>query len=562
MKGFVIIMLVLLMSSMVMGQTPVAPAAGDGTEGSQYQIATWQNLYWISQNTGSWDKYFEQTDDISFPYDISGWDSGKGWTPIGNSSTSFTGQYDGAGYKISGLVINRPTTDGIGLFGYVADTGTIKNLGVEIGEAGVTGHQYVGGLVGTFGAVSGIIENCFTTGNVSGYRRVGGFVGNFENGDIQNCYATGNVTSLSNAGGFVGYVHSRTVQNCYARGDVTRSSGEGTNFGGFCGKNYKGKILKSYSTGSVKYGETIQTDIGFCGSVDTIGKYEMSGNFWDTETSGADSTAGGATGKNTAEMTTDALAYNYTTNIYLAAGWDFKGEATNGTNEIWNIGNNRNDGYPYLDWQYPEDDASLPVELTAFTAKSQSGAVILSWTTESETENLGFIIERKIVGANHDLPNQWSQIASYVTDKALTGHGSTSQKHEYQYTDKAVQPGATYLYHLADVDYSGKVTWHPAVEVRVEAGELLLPLVFGLQPAYPNPFNPALTIPYGLIEDGQVSLKVYNLRGELVEVLMNTYTLKGAYSYTWQPVNLSAGIYFIQLQSGNKTNLQKVVFVK
>ena len=80
--------------------------------------------------------------------------------------------------------------------------------------------------------------------------------------------------------------------------------------------------------------------------------------------------------------------------------------------------------------------------------------------------------------------------------------------------------------------------------------------------AYPNPFNLSVTLRYGLSEDGQTTLKVYNLRGELVEVLMSTYALKGTYSYIWQPENLSVGIYLVHLESGNKTNLQKVVFVK
>jgi len=213
-------------------------------------------------------------------------------------------------------------------------------------------------------------------------------------------------------------------------------------------------------------------------------------------------------------------------------------------------------------WTFGGGDYSLPVELSSFIAKSLSGAILLKWTTESETENLGFILQRKIVGAIHELPSSWSQIASYVTDKALEGHGSTSEKHEYQYTDEAVQPGTTYVYHLADVDYSGEVTWHKEVEVKVEVEGEKIPLVFGLQPVYPNPFNPSLTIPYGLAEDGNMALKVYNLRGELLEVLLSTYALKGTYSYTWQPQNLSAGIYFIRLQSGNKTNLQKVIFVK
>jgi hypothetical protein len=46
-------------------------------------------------------------------------------------------------------------------------------------------------------------------------------------------------------------------------------------------------------------------------------------------------------------------------------------------------------------------------------------------------------------------------------------HGSTSEAHDYAYTDAAVVPGATYLYRLADVDYSGKVTYHKEVEVRL-----------------------------------------------------------------------------------------------
>jgi len=204
-----------------------------------------------------------------------------------------------------------------------------------------------------------------------------------------------------------------------------------------------------------------------------------------------------------------------------------------------------------------DSDASLPVELTAFTAESQNGGVVLKWSTESEIENMGFIIDKRL-----QVTGDWLQVAGYLTDKALEGHGSTSAKHEYQFTDKAVQPGVTYLYRLADVDYSGKVTWHKEVEVKVEAESAQIPAKFGLHAAYPNPFNPALTLSFGLSEDGQTALKVYNMRGQLVEVLISTYTLKGTYSLTWQPRNLSTGVYIVRLESGKETNLQKVVFVK
>ncbi len=217
-------------------------------------------------------------------------------------------------------------------------------------------------------------------------------------------------------------------------------------------------------------------------------------------------------------------------------------------------------------------DYSLPVSLTSFVADGKGGVVTLTWRTESETENLGFIIERQLRVTSSELPARmirsggrvvdWDEIASYTIVDALAGHGSTSEAHEYTYTDAAVVPGATYLYRLADVDYSGKVVWHKEVKVKVEAQTAQMPVKFGLQPAYPNPFNPSVTIPYGLAEDGNMSLKVYNLRGELVNVLMNAYALKGTYSYNWQPRNLSAGIYLVRLKSGNHTSMQKVVFVK
>jgi hypothetical protein len=86
--------------------------------------------------------------------------------------------------------------------------------------------------------------------------------------------------------------------------------------------------------------------------------------------------------------------------------------------------------------------------------------------------------------------------------------------------------------------------------------------VFGLKPAYPNPFNPNVTLNYALTDDGRASLKVFNLRGQLEETLISTYALKVTYPVTWQPENLSAGFYIIRLQSGHRTSMQKVVFVK
>ena len=133
-----------------------------------------------------------------------GYNDGKGWTPIGSyvdtldtniaTQYSFKGTFDGNGHVISGLYANRKDTYSFnaGLFGYITNTATIKNLGVE-GE--LTVSSYSGGFVGSN---SGVVENCWSNVkmNVSSgedsYRYVGGYVGN-NFGTIRNCYSIGEV---------------------------------------------------------------------------------------------------------------------------------------------------------------------------------------------------------------------------------------------------------------------------------------------------------------------------------------------------------------------------------
>ena len=87
------------------------------------------------------DKNYIQMADI----DLSGYSAGEGWEPIGVSGDPFKGRYDGNGFNISGLKIDRPDADCQGLFGEVRDA-TIKNIGLA--DVNILGKQYVGGVVG------------------------------------------------------------------------------------------------------------------------------------------------------------------------------------------------------------------------------------------------------------------------------------------------------------------------------------------------------------------------------------------------------------------------------
>jgi hypothetical protein len=361
----------------------------------------------------------------------------------------------------------------------------------------------------------------------------------------------GTVTgSGDRVGGLVGKNDNSTVSNSYSRGDVIRASGSNTNFGCFCVFIYGSIIEYCNSTGSVTYdGATDPTDKGFVGGEDGTNTYTK--NFFDSDASNQ-STATGATGKTTTEMTNATT----TDNIYLAAGWDFKGESTNGSDDIWNIGNGRNNGYPYLVWENPEDDASLPIELAAFTATRSDDQVTLRWVTESETDNLGFNIYRSLNKTEH---------YRKINGRIIEGAGNSSQQHEYTFVDKDIVRGFTYWYKLEDVDYEGNPVMHGPISPQEAAKEQVLE--FRLNPAYPNPFNPVTHIAYEIPQDGNVKLVVYDLNGKTIRTLVNAEQKAGQYQLEWNGTDqsgnfVSSGVYFVSITTGNYKKTNKVIFVR
>jgi hypothetical protein len=197
---------------------------------------------------------------------------------------TFTGVFDGQGFVISNLTINQPGVDYIGLFGLAG--GQIRNLGIE--NANITGSGYVGGLVGSGGAITSCyatgtvaglkyvgglagytssITSCYAMATVSGTGRyVGGLVGYSYQGKIDSCYATGAVSGTDRyVGGLVGYREGGTITACYATGAV---SGTGNYVGGLVGEN-GGSITACYATGSVSGSSYVGGLVG--GSSNAVG---------------------------------------------------------------------------------------------------------------------------------------------------------------------------------------------------------------------------------------------------------------------------------------------------
>ena len=164
--------------------------------------------------------------------------TGKDWTPIGTSlSNSYTGTFDGGGHTITGLTVT--TNDKYaGLFGYIGDAGTVKNVVME--GVLITSNNGLSRAGGVAGFSRGTIENCSVSGSVSGTVNVGGVVGAQWGGFITGCSSSATVKGSVDVGGVAGLTNSNaTMTACYATGNVTSTGSSTVNvyIGGFCGYN-------------------------------------------------------------------------------------------------------------------------------------------------------------------------------------------------------------------------------------------------------------------------------------------------------------------------------------
>ena len=213
-------------------------------------------------------------------------------------------------------------------------------------------------------------------------------------------------------------------------------------------------------------------------------------------------------------------------------------------------------------------DGSLPVELSIWKVTSSKGVVKLFWTTDSEIENQGFIIERHL-NRQAEPVEAWKEIASFTTNDDLLGQGSTTAQNDYYYIDKNVKPGDTYSYRLSDVDYQGVITGHAEIDVTVkDAGADLKPSDVKLNKAFPNPFNPEVNLSFTLENPAEnLSLAIYDIQGILINTLSSGYHKTGAHEYRWNGNDgfgnaVSSGVYMVRLSGGSVVQIQRVTLLR
>ena len=196
------------------------------------------------------------------------WTTATGWLPIGSEADRFKGIFDGNGYTLSNLMIDRPSLRFVGLFGYLQG-GAISEI--DLLDVMVHGRDWTGGLVGHNN--SGTISNSYSSGAVSnsfgtvpsgtvidGFGGLGGLVGHNERGIISNSYSSATVHSgYDSVGGLVGWNTEGAITNSYNSGRVTGRF----NVGGLVGRNERGIISNSYSSRSVNGGGPVGGLVGW-----------------------------------------------------------------------------------------------------------------------------------------------------------------------------------------------------------------------------------------------------------------------------------------------------------
>jgi hypothetical protein len=205
---------------------------GGGTPDSPYIITTAEQLN-------------EARNDLSASYrlgadiDLTAWIDANspvaGWEPVGFGTLTdphpFTGNFDGNGHFITGLWINRPDNDYIGLFGQVTGVVSFRNLGVKTAEGkSIKGKESVGGIAGWLTNIettnTALFSNCCVIGDIEGAKNVGAIIGlnNWVHPTLENCYAGGSIKSTGDgAGGLLGSTWGNTnidIKKCYAFNSV------------------------------------------------------------------------------------------------------------------------------------------------------------------------------------------------------------------------------------------------------------------------------------------------------------------------------------------------------
>ena len=196
--------------------------------------------------------------------------------------------------------------------------------------------------------------------------------------------------------------------------------------------------------------------------------------------------------------------------------------------------------------------APLPVELVSFLASSSGDKVNLKWSTATELNNRGFVVQKLPGFESERLQSpelNWDDIGF------VAGSGNSVSPKYYYFTDQNIG-GSKFTYRLKQIDNDGSYKYSDKIEIDIS------PDKFELYQNYPNPFNPSTTIKYSIPEKSFVSLKVYDILGNEITTLVNKEQPIGYHYVDFYAPALSSGIYFYRLKTGSYFKTKKMIILK
>jgi hypothetical protein len=207
-------------------------------------------------------------------------------------------------------------------------------------------------------------------------------------------------------------------------------------------------------------------------------------------------------------------------------------------------------------------DVSLPVELLAYRYFTEGKAVTLEWETASEVNNAGFMIMKK-----NPSETDFIIIDSYTGNSGLKGCGSSGFGKKYRYIDQVTISGAEFIYQAWAIDFSGAqhfVFQTDIIRIKDDlADDNNTPESFSVAGNYPNPFNPGTRIRFENSEQTNVKITVYNLLGEIIQILTDHSFERGRHELEFIPGAAQASQVFIcRVESGNMVKFFKMTYAK
>lgn len=211
-------------------------------------------------------------------------------------------------------------------------------------------------------------------------------------------------------------------------------------------------------------------------------------------------------------------------------------------------------------------DETLPVELSSFTTTfTLSNGVSLKWITESETNVSGYHLYRN--------GKESFDTAERINSLLLSNGIENGTQVRYSYTDNEIEINSTYYYWLECLEYDGFSNFYGPYSVYTdediieEDNNITGPQLTQLLSAYPNPFNPDITIPYKLVENNSVEISIFNIKGQKVRSFIRNNQEAGDYSIYFDGKNshgetLSSGIYFYKMKTDNYFSTKKMILMK